>query len=447
LFRYFLNAIYIVLLAVLSPWIVWRGYKKGSLLLRPRERWFGSTKELSPLTNTPSIWLHAVSVGEVNLLGPIVRELKQRLPEHRILISATTAAGIELAQRMFPQDRVIRCPLDFTWAIQNVIDRNSVQLIVLAELELWPNWLSIARQLTIPVAIVNGRLSEKSFQGYHKIRPIVQSMFHSLSYVGAQTKDYADRFVALGTPRDNVELTGNIKFDNCELNAFTSSCEEMRKLLGLRVAVESRSYRQCSYSSDEPIPIWVVGSTQAGEEELAIEAFAKLLTSYPSLRMIIVPRHPERCDAVIDLVAKATTKCFRFSEMKRAAQPYDWQVIIGDTVGDLKWMWSVADLAFVGGSFGDRGGQNMIEPAAFGASVAVGPNTKNFAQVVSILLDAQAIVQLRSESQLMEWASNQLKDHASRKSTGQRAQQVIAAQRGAIGKTIQSLERVLASAS
>jgi 3-deoxy-D-manno-octulosonic-acid transferase len=442
MYRGLLNVIYLFVLTILSPWILWRGVRKGSFLLAWQQRWFGLVPDLG---QAHVIWLHAVSVGEVNLLGTVVRELKKRHPDHKIAISSTTATGLALAKSMFPQETVIRFPLDLSWAVNRVFDRWNLSQMILSELELWPNLIATANRKHVPVCVINGRLSESSFRGYIRLKKLVRPMFRSLSFVGAQDKSYAERFIRMGVPERNVIVTGNIKFDNCLLDPFTPSSQNMRRLLGINAIGThgTKDFRQIDCKSLQPTPIWVAGSTQEGEETIVLDTFGKLRDRHPALRLILVPRHPERCEGVCTLIKDRCLNVVRLSELKSGQSIDDWNLLLVDTVGDLKWIWSLADIAFVGGSFGDRGGQNMIEPAAYGAAVAVGPNTRNFAEVVSILRGAQCLTQLESPSELVDWAFRYLDDSKLRETQAIAAQAIISRQRGALGRTLDEIDKML----
>ncbi len=456
--RYILNILYLSILAILSPWIVWRGVKKRSLLLRWKERWLGLVdkdflvdRHLDSIKadHRESIWLHAVSVGEVNLLGPIIRELTRMYPECRLVISSTTASGLELARKQFAKHQVFRCPLDFTWAHRNVLKRLNIRLIVLSELEIWPNLLQLAKEHSVPTVVINGRLSEKSYRGYVRLKPLLKQYFGILSFVGAQNETYAQRFIRLGCRNENVQITGNIKFDNCELDPWTQSSQRLRQRLGLeRNTMQLGTYRHQSSMTGMPTPIFVAGSTQEGEEQIVLDAYVSLLKLHPQLRLVLVPRHPERADDTAQSIGALQLNFVRLSSlpsfdalMADAGRSLNtsWQVLLGDTVGDLKWLWSLADVAFVGGSFSDRGGQNMIEPLGYGAAVCVGPNTINFAQVVKTLKDEGCLTQLDSPRDLEPWVSHQLQDHDQRHAAGKWSQEVISKQRGALQKTMHGL--------
>ncbi|MEM8735532.1 MAG: glycosyltransferase N-terminal domain-containing protein, partial [Planctomycetota bacterium] len=274
----------------------------------------------------------------------------------------------------------------------------------------------------------NGRLSDGSFRNYRRLSRFTQPMFSRLSYVGAQTKTYAQRFAQCGTPGNRIETTGSIKFDNVEFERRHESVEQKRSLVSLTGSHTTL----------------VVGSTQSPEERTAVEAFLQLRDQFPELRLIIVPRHPDRFERVFDELQAADVRLIRRSEIGSAIDAEKWEVLLVDTVGELRWWWGVADLAIVGGSFGTRGGQNMIEPAAFGANTAFGPNTSNFRDVVSLLLENDAAEVISDLADMSDWIGNQLKDPHPGRRRAHNAVQIVRPQQGATGKTIASLSALLA---
>lgn len=415
-----LNGLYLITLFAATPWMAYRAVRTG----RYREGWGSKLFGLVPfLRKKNTIWFHAVSVGEVQVLRPMLADMRRRYPECTFCVSCTTKTGIELARKLFPDDVHFYFPMDFTWAVRRALRRIQPKLIVLVELELWPNFVKQAKRQNVPIAVINGRLSERSFRGYGHIGWLMKTTLQQVDWIGVQDATYASRFLALGARRDRVSITGSLKFDGAESNRHHEEVQSRRFLLGL----------------DEHHSIFVVGSTQAPEEQIALSAFQKLSERFPNLRMIVVPRHPERFDDVYQLLAASHLKVLRRSQIGIQADAEDWQILLGDTVGELRWLWGLADYGFVGGSFGNRGGQNMIEPAAYGAAVSFGPNTKNFRDIVRLLLDANAATVLDEPEQLATWLESMLSNPKLATTLGERAFHVAMAHRGATARTIEHL--------
>lgn len=438
-----INLFYLLFLIFVSPWILYRAIRYG----RYRRGWMEKIFGLLPLRSTdseespsPRVWLHAVSVGEVQLMRTLVVRIKKERPDLQLVITASTDSGYELACQLFPTDQVVFAPFDFTWAIANAWKRIQPSLVVLMELELWPNWLRHARKANCPIAIVNGRLSENSFRGYRRFGRLVRPMFTSLDWVGAQTKEYADRFQQLGVPVTALEVTGNLKFDGAEPNRMANEVLERRELLSL-----DSSSDDATRETERPF-VWVAGSTQAPEEEIVLKVFQQLGQRFPHLKLVLVPRHPERFAEVAHQVAMSPYRWARRSECQSTKPDPSWRIFLGDTVGELRWWWGLADVAFVGGSFGDRGGQNMIEPCAFGVATCFGPNTKNFSDVVDLLLRDDACVQLQSPDDLTQFLERMIGDPHRRSELGANAQRAASEHRGAIDRTWQGITKLLSPA-
>lgn len=434
-----INLFYLLFLFFVSPWVLYRAIRYGRYRRGWMEKLFGLVPLHRPTTlkspDSPGrVWLHAVSVGEVQLLRTLVARFKKERPDLQLIISSSTDSGYALARQLFSDEQVIFAPLDFTWAIANAWKRIRPSLVVLMELELWPNWLRHAERVDCPIAVVNGRLSENSFQGYLRVCRWIEPMFRSLDWVGAQTKQYAERFSQLGASPGVVEVTGNLKFDGAEPNRMATEVLDRRRLLGLSTP---------SSADPEKTFLWVAGSTQHPEEEIVLRAFQKLAPRFPQLKLLLVPRHPERFEEVAHKVAASPFSWARRSECQSTEPPSDWRIFLGDSVGELRWWWGLADVAFVGGSFGDRGGQNMIESCAFGVATCFGPNTKNFADVVELLLKDRACVQLQHPDDLASFLEQVLVDSALQQELGKRAQSSAAEHRGAIDRTWRGLAKFL----
>lgn len=416
------NIVYAFALLIATPWLIYRSIRTR----RYRAGWGEKLLGRVPPSESPTIWLHAVSVGEVQLLRTIVAGLRDEYPDEKLCVSTTTESGKALADELFPTLTRFFFPLDFTWAVRNAIRRVKPKLLILVELEVWPNLIAQAERAGCPVVIVNGRLSEGSFRGYRRWQFLLRSTFESIDFVAAQDSTYAERFIAMGTRRERVADVGNVKFDGAMLDRNHPEIELRRNQLGL---------------SPEK-PVWVVGSTQSPEEKYAIDAYSRLKLRFAGLRMIVVPRHPDRFEEVAKWLDESGLKYRRRSIAKDIADD-DWEVLLGDTVGELRWWWGLADIAFVGGSFGERGGQNMIEPAAFGVSTAVGPNTKNFRDTMRLLRENSAVTELQTPADMAVWGAKNLESLDYRTSIGARAQQLVAGQRGALKRTLGVFSRFL----
>jgi 3-deoxy-D-manno-octulosonic-acid transferase len=425
-----LNVIYLLVTIMALPWVAWRRLSCGRPVAAPWRRLTGRVDVAATPAGAARIWLHGVSVGEVQLLAVLADELRQQAETAALpldcVISSSTTTGLEVAAKRFGPDRSFPCPLDFTWAVDRVLDRVQPDLLVLGELELWPNLVARVRRRGIPIVVANGRMSERSAAGYGRIRPLVRRMLEGVSLVVARSPADAERFTALGC-RD-VAVTGSMKFDGVKGDRQSPDVERLRRLGGF---------------ADDQI-VFLAGSTQAPEERLAGEAFLALRERHPRLRLVIVPRHVERTAeiaAILDGLGIAWSARSRLGEA--ATLPAD-HVLLVDTTGELGWWWGSAAIAFVGGSLdGHRGGQNMLEPAAYGAAVSFGPHTRNFRDEVQRLLAADAAVVVEDGPALTAFVANCLGKPAWAATLGSNASRFITSQRGAVAATARMiLDRV-----
>ena len=410
-----LNLVYVALLLAVSPVLMYRRWVLGKYRDGWAEKLWGQLPERT--SSTPCLWLHAVSVGEVLQLRPMMKLLAAQRPNWQFVITTTTRTGLDVAKKEFPQHTVCYFPLDFSWATRRAILRIKPSAIVLVELELWPNFTLTANRLSIPLALINGRVSEKSFRGYRRIRPLIARLLNGFHLLAAQNDEYAERLLALGAPRDRLHVTGSIKFDGVQPDRSNSKTNELREFFGLR--------------PDEPV--FIAGSTQDPEESFALDTWQALRGEFPNLRLILVPRHKERFEEVAALVASRGLPLRRRSTGDRHVPG---QVLILDTLGELGACWGLADIAFVGGSLTQRGGQNMLEPAAYGAAVLLGPNTWNFRDIVEQLRARQAVRIVRSENELTDAVRELLRAPSTATELGERAKSYVAAQQGAAARTI-----------
>ncbi|MFT3880026.1 MAG: 3-deoxy-D-manno-octulosonic acid transferase [Gemmatales bacterium] len=424
-----LNVVYLLVVVLAAPWLLWRRWRAGKRLGGGWAKFTGnvissaSRAALAPGVNGQRIWLHAVSVGEVLLLQPIIKELKAQYPQWEVWLSVTTATGRDVAEKTYPELNIIWFPFDFTWAVHRALNQVQPRLILLAELELWPNFISIAKAKSIPVIVVNGRISERSFKGYHRFRWLVSKLLGKIDRFAVQQEEYAERLKLLGMPADRIVVTGSVKFDGVTVDRQDASVQKLRTLFGIT----------------EKNVVWVVGSTQTPEEAWALDIYQTAKKTYPNLVLILVPRHQERFNEVAELITKSGEKFSRRSALSTEHSA----LILVDTLGELKAVWGLADVGFVGGSFNDRGGQNMIEPAAYGVAVTFGPNTWNFKQVVAALLMHQAAMEVKTKAEWEAVTLRLLGDGAERRELGERAREFVLRQQGATERTVGLLKSFL----
>ncbi len=440
------NWVYLAAILLALPWLLYRSWKTGRYRQGRRQKFCGlsmtdipnklqpnklqptklqNTKPQTDDTGNTSrrelIWVHGVSVGEIQLLAPLVRQLQQRCPELVVVMSTTTDSGMELAHRLLPDLTHFFFPLDFSWAVRKTLRTLQPASIVLAELELWPNLIDLAHSAGIPLIVVNGRLSEKSFKRYRSLRLLTHTMFRKLTQVVAQSPRYAERFIRCGCRPECVSVSGSIKFDNVHFDRDGPQVRELRSLVGLQPGDR----------------VLVVGSTQLPEEAASCEALVRLRSHWPQLKLIVVPRHPDRFDEVDKNIRRLPVKLLRRSQLTGPISSADWEILLVDTVGELRWWWGLAEIAIVGGSFGDRGGQNMLEPAAYGANVAFGPNTSNFKDIAELLIEGEAADRIPAVEGMEDWIRQQLDHPEAGRQRGERARELIAAQQGATARTLQ----------
>ncbi|MGL4513469.1 MAG: 3-deoxy-D-manno-octulosonic acid transferase [Lacipirellulaceae bacterium] len=437
--RWSLNGLYGVALVAALPWLAWRALRTGKNREGFSEKLLGRVPARGG--DRPCVWLHAVSVGEVNLLAVLLKELRARRPEWDLVVSTTTKTGYDLAQKKYGAEHtVFYCPSDFSWAVDEAMRRMRPALLLLAELELWPNLVAGAKRNGAQVAVVNGRLSENSFRGYRRVAPLVRGTFAALDLVAAQDAATRERFVALGARPRAALVTGSLKYDGAQTDRDNPRTAALRSIAEI--------------AADDPV--WLVGSTQAPEEEIALRVYQRLAKDHPALRLVIVPRHPERFDEVADAMRRSGVDFARRSELgasplpagggsNEARSPFRVppSALLIDTVGELGAWWGLATIGFVGGSFGDRGGQNMIEPSAYGVATCFGPNTWNFRDIVAALLAADGARVVADEGELEAFVRGCLERPDEALALGARARAFVTTQLGATARTVDLLEGLL----
>jgi 3-deoxy-D-manno-octulosonic-acid transferase len=424
--RYLLDLLYAVLLVLAMPWLAFAAWRQGKYRAGLGQKFLGLVPIRAP--SAPCVWIHAVSLGEVSLIASLVAELRRRRPDRDVVISTTTLTGYALAKSRYADLTVFYCPLDFSWAVRRAVARLRPCLLILAELELWPNLIDECRRAGARVAVVNGRMSERSFRGYRRFRPLVRRLLAKVDVVAAQNQLYAERFCQIGARAESVIVTGSLKFDGAQTDRQNPATVKLQALAHIR-------------SSDT---VFLAGSTQAPEEQLAIEVYRRLAADHPGLRLVLVPRHPERFGEVAQWLDASGLRWQRRSGLDQQPADSACRILLVDRVGELAAWWGTARIAYVGGSMGKRQGQNMIEPAAYGAAVAFGPMTRNFRDVVEALLGTEAAIVVRDEAELGAFVRRCLDEPEFALTLGERARRVVAQQLGATRRTVDLLDALLA---
>ena len=426
------NLLYLGVLLVLSPVILYRSLRQGKYRGGFKQKFFGRIpKRQRVLQNHPEqsnakvIWFHAVSVGEVKLLRPLLQKISETLPDWCCTISTTSKTGMNLAQQLYGKEwTVFYCPLDFSWAVEKAFQRLKPDMLVLVEQELWPNLIGTAKKNGVKLAIVNGRFGENGYKRYLWIRPIITPLLQQFDLIAPQTELYAGWFRRLGVSSEVIRITGSIKFDGANTNRNNPETEHFRTLAGV--------------SADDIV--FLAGSTQHPEERFAVECYEHLKKEFPQLRLILVPRHPERFDEVSAMLDKKGIHWERRSTLSETSGADRAGVLLVDTVGELGGWWGTAAIAYVGGSMGRRGGQNMIEPAAYGAAVCFGPNTKNFRDIVDMMLRNDAAQIVHDQRELERFVRRCLEEPDFTAQLGTHAQNLVQRQTGATQRTLELLQ-------
>jgi 3-deoxy-D-manno-octulosonic-acid transferase len=407
------------------PWFLWKGRSTGKYLRTFRER-MGRLPVYLNVDGERSIWIHAVSVGEVLAARPLVPALRERFPGHRLFLSTTTMTGNAVAKKSVRGvDGLFYAPFDFPHPVRQAFEVLNPSLLVLVETELWPNLIHEAWRRGSRVALVNGRISPRSFPRYLRARLLLRSVLSEIDLFLMQGEAHADRVRALGAPPERVQVAGNLKFDAVEPGRLP---ERLVRLI---------------HGGTAPRPLWVAGSTVGGEEELVLSAFHRVRERVPQVRLLVAPRHPERFAGVPALVEAAGFRCLRRSALDPAAWR-DGEVLLLDSLGELPQVYALASVVFVGGSLVPSGGHNILEPAVAGKAVVVGPHMENFQEIAEQFRSERALVQVGSAEELASEVSALLLDDRRRRDLGERARQLVGRNRGAVRRTTDALASLLA---
>jgi 3-deoxy-D-manno-octulosonic-acid transferase len=428
----FYNLALLSALLASAPWWLWRmatthKYREG---LRERlgrvPPWLKSAA-----AERPVLWMHAVSVGEVLAVSRLIAELDAALPDVQVLVSTTTKTGQDLARERFGANRVFYCPLDLHWSVRNYLHALRPRLLILAETEFWPNLLHSCFRRAIPVAVVNARISDRSWPRYRRLGWFWKPLLGRIHRALAQSETDRQRLIAIGCLPQHVTVTGNLKFD-------------------VRAAAEAEATRLL-LALGSGLRFLVAGSTLEGEEAALLDVWPKLVEKVPGLAMVLAPRHPERFNAVAALLEKSQLAwCRRSSWTGRSLEDQRkivaGQVILLDTIGELASLYSLAAVAFVGGSIVPSGGHNPLEPAQFGVPIIMGPHHANF-RAIADDLRAHHAIRIAPQNELAAALLDLLAHPDDAAAMGARAKQVFDAQAGATSRTVTAIRELLEGAA
>lgn len=445
--RWIADLLYLLAGLAYSPVAIFNAVVLGKNRRGWRQR-FGSVRRFEP--GRRRIWVHAVSLGEVNATPKLIEALQEKLGDCDIVISTTTDTGYARAIHFYGPDRVFRFPLDFSMVIDRVLRRINPTMIVLVELEVWYNLVRLATRRGIPVAVVNGRLTKRSARRFGALGGIVKPMFRDLAWVGAQDEEIARRFRGLGTVPERTSVTSSLKWDSALVADRVEGMDALAAAVGI----------------DGSCPLWVCGSTGPGEELIILDAYRRLCGSWPyrlgdmpekadvrdgkyPLQLAIVPRKPERFDEVARLIDRAGFACVRRSDRPDGCDPpvdMDRTVILGDTMGELRKFYALSHVVFVGRTLVPLGGSDPMEVAALGKPIVVGPHTDNFEPAVAALRSADAIRCVADGDGLSEVVGAILAHALLDEGVGSRAREVVLRNQGATRRTVEHLVRLVESA-
>jgi 3-deoxy-D-manno-octulosonic-acid transferase len=409
------------LLVSLPYWLI-QMMRHGKYRAGLRER-FGKVPPQLLKISRPVVWVHAVSVGEVLAVSRLVEGLRQSFPQHRIVVSTTTATGQSLAQERFGTEYVFYFPLDFAFAIRPYLAALHPRLVVIAETEFWPNFLRLAHAGGAKLAVVNARISDRSLPGYRRVRRLLRGILGQIDLFLAQTDEDKKRLLDIGAPPERVHVGGNLKFD-------VPPPQPPAIVASLRAAI----------ATDGSGPILVCGSTVDGEEPLLLRAFENVLASRPKAVMILAPRHPERFAEVARILEELGIRFWRRSLWN--GEPVTGGVLLMDTIGELASLYGLADIAFVGGSLVPRGGHNIIEPALHGVPIVVGNHTENFRDIVG-LFQSRAALRIVGPAELPLVFLELIANDEERRALGRRAAETLQSQTGATTRTLDRLAELV----
>jgi 3-deoxy-D-manno-octulosonic-acid transferase len=416
----------------MSPYLAWQAVRYRKYIGSLRQR-LGYLPVSFNLDGEQSIWIHAVSVGEVLTARALLPQLRERYPRYRLFLSTTTMTGQEIARNSLQYvDEVFYLPFDLGFVVNRTLGLVKPKLFIMMETEIWPNLLRACHRDGIRTVLVNGRISSRSYPRYRLARPFFRRVLAHVDRFCMQSEESARRIIDMGAEPDRVVVTGSLKFDSLELPGATSATTADRG--------RQRVLRYFRISPDRPVII--AASTLKGEETAVLEAFQRIRARVPDVLLIIAPRKPERFDEVEQLARRGGWKVARRKELPVDAEPR-CDIVVLDTIGELAQLFQIATAVFVGGSLVDQGGHNILEPAVFGKPIVFGPYMQNFAEIARAFIDNDAAIQIRTGRELEHALMGLLTDPVRRARLGAAARALVEANRGARGKTMTAIARVL----
>lgn len=426
------NLLALVLVVLAAPVFLYRLIREAGFGERLKQS-FGwlPPETVAKVANKNAIWLHAASVGEIVATSPMVKEIKKDMPDSVVVISVVTASGYDMAKRIIPEaDGVIFFPLDLPWLSCHVVKKIAPQAFLLVETELWPNFLKASRKAGIPVMMVNGRIGDKSFGNYRYLGSVLQDMLQTVVKFCMQSSIDAQYIIKLGADPQRVMVTGNTKYDQ----TYTDVSEAEQKLL----------ISQYGFAGQRPIII--AGSTHKGEEESLFASFSKIRNHFPQACLVIAPRDIQRADELVSMAAASGHRAVKRSKLEKETAGGHNTVIL-DTIGELGRVYSIADVVFVGGSLIPQGGHNILEPAAHGKPIVVGPHMFNFKDIYALLSDRKACITAKDPALLTDKLLAVLENKELSETMSKNARAIIEENRGAAHKNTLQLKLLLEKAN
>ncbi len=427
---YFLyTSVSIVLFVLLAPLFAYQAARYRKYVTNLRQR-FGYLPVSFNVDGEPSIWIHAVSVGEALTARALAGDLKARYPGLRLFVSTTTVAGQQVAAREIKDaDATFYFPLDFPFIVSRTLRLVKPRLFVMMETEIWPNLLRACRREGVKTSVANGRISNRSYPRYRLVRPLFRRVLADVDRFCMQSAESAARLIDLGADAARVTVTGNLKFDSLRAPAGAGPDRAMHRV--------ERFFRL-----SDARPVIIAGSTMRGEELMVLRAFERMRASEPGALLVIAPRHPERFDEVERLARDEGFRTLRRSQLTIDEEPAA-DVVVLDSIGELAHLYRLATVVFVGGSLVPTGGHNILEPAVHGRPILFGPHMQNFKEIAGEFLEARAAIQVQDERDLASAFRDLLADPARRQALGRAAQGIVDANHGARQRTIEAIVQLL----